>query len=48
MIKLYPPGGGTPIIPHPTKIDGMKAKGWTESPAKAKPKRKLNANKGEE
>lgn len=37
-IKLYPPGGGMPIIPHPTKIEEMKRKGWTESESKkAKP-----------
>jgi len=46
QVKLYPPCGGLPIIPHPTKIDQMIAKGWkTEPPRKAKPKSKP---KGEE
>jgi len=40
-IKLYPPGGGMPIIPHPTKVEEMKVQGWTEDqPKKVKPKSK--------
>lgn len=35
-MKLYPPGGGEPIEPHPTKIEEMKEKGWTEKPIKVK------------
>lgn len=41
-VKMYPPNGGEPIIPHPTKIEEYKAKGWTfEPPKKAKLKTKL-------
>ena len=28
-IKVYPPKGGAPITPHPSKIDEMLQKGWT-------------------
>lgn len=40
-IKLYPPKGkGDPIIPHPSKVEEMKEKGWREKPSKTfKPKR---------
>lgn len=39
-IKLYPPGGGAPVVPHPAKVDEMKDKGWTTEPVKtSKPKR---------
>ena len=45
-VELYPPNGGMPVIPHPTKVDEYLAKGWTtEPPKKAKLKRKP---KGEE
>ncbi len=27
-MKLYPPQGGEPITPHPSKVDEMIAKGW--------------------
>ena len=27
-IKLYPPKGGEPVIPHPSKVDEMMANGW--------------------
>ncbi len=31
QIILYPPNGGKEgVIPHPSKIEEMKAKGWTE------------------
>lgn len=33
-IKLYPPGGGEPVTPHPSKVNEMKSYGWTEKPAK--------------
>jgi len=34
-MKLYPPKGGEPITPHPSKIDEMIEKGWkVETPAK--------------
>jgi len=36
-IELYPPGGGAPVTPHPSKIELMKSYGWREKPAK-KPK----------
>lgn len=36
-IKLYPPGGGEPVTPHPAHVETMKANGWTEKPAKQKP-----------
>lgn len=37
-VKMYPPGGGDPIIPHPTKIADYESKGWTFEPKKpAKP-----------
>lgn len=39
-VKLYPPNGGEPIIPHPTKVEEMIAQGWTREPKKAKPKHK--------
>jgi hypothetical protein len=30
-VILYPPNGGLEgVIPHPTKIEAMKKKGWTE------------------
>lgn len=36
---LYPPDGGEGVIPHPTKIEEMKNKGWVEKPVtKSKPK----------
>lgn len=44
MVKLYPPNGkGAPVVPHPARVEQMKAKGWTEQTpdkpkAKAKPK----------
>ena len=31
-IKLYPPQGGDAVIPHPSKVDEMKANGWVEKP----------------
>lgn len=33
-IKLYPPGGGEPVIPHPSMVEAMKANGWTEKQVK--------------
>jgi len=33
-VILYPPAGGEGVIPHPSKIEEMKAKGWAE---KSKP-----------
>lgn len=36
QIKLYPPGGGAPVIPHPAKVEQMKRNGWVEKPAKPK------------
>jgi len=40
-IKVYPPGGGVPVTPHPTKVDEMLEKGWTlenteKAPVKSK------------
>lgn len=35
-VKLYPPGGGEPVIPHPSQVENMKANGWSEKPAKPK------------
>lgn len=28
-VKVYPPGGGTPVTPHPSRLDEMLSKGWT-------------------
>tara|TARA_R110000787_G_C13304524_1_gene434858 strand:+ start:49 stop:201 length:153 start_codon:yes stop_codon:yes gene_type:complete len=40
-IKLYPPQGGGAVIPHPSKVDEMKANGWVEKPvSKTKSKEK--------
>lgn len=39
-IKLYPPAGGDPVIPHPAKVEEMKAKGYTEKDPKAKQPKK--------
>lgn len=42
-IKVYPPGGGEPVTPHPAKLDEMLSKGWTlepEKPASVKTKTK--------
>jgi len=33
-IKLYPPGGGEPVTPHPSMVESMKANGWTEKQQK--------------
>lgn len=44
-MKLYPPNGGQVAVDaHPSKIDQMKANGWTEQPAKAKRRRKAAAD----
>ena len=32
VVKLYPPKGGEAVIPHPTKVEWMKANGWVEKP----------------
>ena len=29
-IILYPPNGGEGVTPHPSKIEEMKANGWTD------------------
>lgn len=28
-VKVYPPGGGIPVTPHPSRLDEMLKKGWT-------------------
>jgi len=33
-VKLYPPGGGEPVTPHPSRIETMKANGWKEEQPK--------------
>jgi hypothetical protein len=35
-IKLYPPGGGVPVVPQPGQIENMKRNGWTEKSPKPK------------
>lgn len=41
-MKLYPPKGGEPIIAHPTQVEYLVSKGWSETApkTKAKPKSK--------
>jgi len=41
-VKLYPPNGGKDyIVPHPSKVEQMKANGWVEKPvSKSKSKEK--------
>lgn len=44
-VKLYPPNGGEEdaVIPHPSKVEDMKANGWVEKPvSKSKSKEKSN------
>jgi len=31
-VTLYPPEGGEGVIPHPSKVEEMKAKGWVLKP----------------
>ena len=39
-IELYPPNGGAPIIPHPSRVKQMMDQGWTEKQiTKRKPKK---------
>ncbi len=40
-MKLYPPKGGEPITPHPSKVDEMIAKGWTKTPDKQNSKKEV-------
>jgi len=41
-VKVYPPGGGTPVTPHPSRLDEMLKKGWTlENSKKASSKSNL-------
>ena len=28
-VKVYPPDGGIPVTPHPSRLDEMLSKGWT-------------------
>jgi hypothetical protein len=45
-VILYPPTGGEGVIPHPSKIEEMKAKGWSEKSKpviKSKSKEQYNA-----
>ena len=43
-IKLYPPTGGEGVIPHPSKIEEMKKKGWVEKPVIVKQKSEGKSN----
>jgi len=46
QVILYPPNGGEGVIPHPSKIEEMKAKGWAEKSEpviKSKSKEQYNA-----
>lgn len=37
---LFPPAGGEPIQAHPTRVEYLKSKGWSETKPKAKAKSK--------
>jgi len=45
-VKVYPPGGGTPVTPHPSRLDEMLEKGWTLENTK-KASSKSNSEKKE-
>ena len=44
-IKVYPPKGGAPITPHPSKVDEMLEKGWTLEDKKAESKKQTKKEK---
>ncbi len=43
-VMLYPPDGGEGVIPHPSKIEEMKEKGWVEKPVIKKQKSEEKSN----
>ena len=48
QVILYPPNGGEGIIPHPTKVEYLKSKGWVEEqPATKKVKKVKEKDDGE-
>jgi len=45
-MKLYPPNGkNIPVDAHPSRVDTMKAKGWTDQPKQSKRKPKKEDDK---
>jgi hypothetical protein len=42
-MKMYHQDSNYPIDVHPSRIDEMERKGWTQEPTKAQPKRKAQS-----
>lgn len=45
-VALYPPNGGDPVYPHPSKVDQMIANGWRDKAPKQKTETKEEVSNG--
>ena len=43
-MKLYPPGGGVPVVHHETNIEFLLSQGWTKEKPKAEKPKKHEVN----